>query len=124
MPRKILQPSPLNLDPNVPVRIRPSFKPELLFPLFAFERRWKSLRRRIFGMRIFHYFDAPIRIAIAPKSLDGMLQPFDSVDMAPVKSSDGVVLNQSNGPDRILVRSNIETEDSVAHTSHYQYCDA
>jgi len=67
-------------------------------------------------MGIFHYFNAPIRLPIVWHSVEGMLQPFDRIDMAPVKSPDGVVLDEGNGPDRGRIRSNIETEDSVAHT--------
>ncbi len=69
-------------------------------------------------MRIFHYFNAPIRISVVSRSFEGMLQPLDGVDMAPVKSPDGIVFDESNGPDRGPIRSNIETEDSVAHIPH------
>ena len=75
-------------------------------------------------MRIFHYFNAPIRIPVISQPVEGMLQPFDRKDMAPVKSPDGVVFDESDGPDRRHIRPNIETEDTVAHTQYYQYCDA
>jgi hypothetical protein len=37
MPREIVKPGALNFDPDVPVNVRLSFKPKLVFALFAFK---------------------------------------------------------------------------------------
>jgi hypothetical protein len=44
--------------------------------------------------------------------------------MTAVKSPDRVIFDQGNGSNNSLVKSNIETEDSISHATDYQYCDA
>jgi hypothetical protein len=124
MPRKILKPRPLDFDSDASVRIRPSFEPKLLIPLFAFKFGWKSAHRSAVRVRIFHDLNLPIGISILSQPVEGILQPFDGIDMAPVKTPDRVIFDEGNRFNRSPIGADIETEDSVSHIYGYQYCVA
>jgi hypothetical protein len=86
MPRQILKPRSLDFDPDASVGIRPSFEPKLLFSLLAFKLCWKSTHRSaLTGIR--RRLNAPIGVSILSQPVEGILQAFDGIDMAPVKSS-------------------------------------
>jgi hypothetical protein len=124
MPRKILNPRPLDFDLDASVRIRPSFEPKLLFSLFAFQFCWKSTHRSAVRVRISHDLNPPIGVSILSQPVEGILQAIDGINMAPVKTPDRVVFDYGNRPDSHLIRSDIKTEDSVSHVYDYQYCVA
>jgi hypothetical protein len=122
MPRKILQPGALDFDPDVPVCVRPSLEPELLFSLFAFKFRWKTTNGDASSVGMLHGLNTPMSISIFLQPLYGILYgSFDGIDMAPVKSPDGVAFNQGDRSNGCFVRSDIKAEDSVSHFYYYQH---
>ena len=92
MPRQILKPRSLDFDPDATVGIRPSFEPKLLFSLLAFKLRWKSTHRNSLT-RVRDRLDTPISVSILSQPVEGILQAFDGIDMAPVKSPNRVVFD-------------------------------
>jgi hypothetical protein len=120
MPWKSSKPSALDFDPNVPVCVRPAFKPKLFFSLFTFKLRRKSAHQDASCESVLHCFHTPMSISILAQPCDGMLdQPLDRIDMAPVKSPDRVTFNHGYRSDRSFIGSDIETEDSVPHFYNY-----
>ena len=98
MPRQILKPRPLDFDPDASVVIRPSFEPKLLFSLLAFKLCWKSTHRSaLTGVR--RRLNTPIGVSILSQPVEGILQAFDGIDVAAIKSPNRVVL------DRMFFRS-------------------
>src|ERR1700675_2199577 len=92
MPRQILKPRSLDFDPDASVGIRPSFEPKLLFSLLAFKLCWKSTHRNaLTGIR--RRLNTPIGVSILSQPVEGILQAFDGIDMAPVKSPNRVVFD-------------------------------
>jgi len=85
VPRQILKPRSLDFDPDASVGIRPSFEPKLLFALLAFKLCWKSTNRNALTS-VCRRLNTPIGVSILSQPVEGILQAFDGIDMAPVKS--------------------------------------
>ena len=125
MPGKIVKPCALNFDSDVAVHVRLSFKPKLIFALFAFKFRWKSTYRNARCVGVFQCLNMPTGISMLSQGFHGInYQLVNGINVTSVKPPNRVVFNQRNPFNRRSIRCHEETINSVAHRINYENCDA
>ena len=116
MPGKIVKPCALNFDSNIAVQVRFSFKPKLIFPLFAIKFRWKSTYRNARCVGVFQCLNMPTGISMLSQGFHGInYQLVNGINVTSVKTPNRVVFNQRDPFYRRSIRCHEETINSVVH---------
>src|ERR1700674_5775262 len=72
-------------------------------------------------MRVFDCLSTPMLLSMLSDPFGGILcQPFDEIDMAPIKPRDRVVFDQCDSFECDPIQCDIEAVDTIPHGYNYQ----